>query len=176
MSWFKMEREEVWDLYFSKLHELLVRERGRVEHLIRQQTRKEIPRRWDDVSEESIEAYIGVAISFIEERLYAYSLDSLDRFLKIVSAGLTLEDLGSLDDSLTWYNWKQEKVEIDTRIETGLNIMQSPEDIVDDLFDEFGAFPNRSIINQYPRTPKKNYLPDYVLAIAIQQVIGEKQS
>ena len=171
-----MEREKVWDLYFAKLHELLVRERARIEQLIREEAGNEISKRWKDISWEGIEAYIRAAVSFIEERLYAYGLDSLDRFLKFVTHGISSEDLASIDDSLTWYDCKQEKAQIDAKIETGLNIMQPPEDIVDDLFDEFGAFPNKSIIQHYQLKPEKNYLPDYALGIAIQQVISERRS
>jgi len=169
-----MEREKVWDLYFAKLDELLVRERARIEDLVRKKTRKEISKRWKDVNAERIEAYIEAAISFIEERLYAYSLDHLDRFLKAVTYGGSLEELASLDLSASWYNWQAEKEEIDAKIETGLNIRQRPEDIVEDLLTEFGAFPNKSIINQYQQKPEKNYLPDYVLATAIQQVISKR--
>ncbi len=96
--------------------------------------------------------------------------------MKFVTHGISSEDLASIDDSLTWYDWKQEKAQIDARIETGLNIMQPPEDIVDDLFDEFGAFPNKSIIQHYQLKAEKNYLPDYALAIAVQQVISERRS
>ena len=167
-----MEREEIWDIYFSKLHELLVREEDKIKQLIIKAARNEIPKMWKDVNEEGIEAYISVAVSFIEERLYAYSLDSLDRFLKVVTCGASLADLASIDDSLTWYDWQQEKKQIDSKIETGLNIMQTQEDIVEDLLDEFGAFPNKSIIQHYQKEPKKNYLPDYVLAIAIQKIVS----
>ena len=137
-----MEREKVWDLYFAKLHELLVKERARIEQLIREEAGAEISKRWKDISWEGIEAYIRAAVSFIEERLYAYGLDSLDRFLKFVTHGISSEDLASIDD----------------------------------LFDEFGAFPNKSIIGHYQLKPEKNYLPDYALAIAIQQVISERRS
>ena len=171
-----MEKEKVWDIYFSKLYELLVGERTRIERLIREETENEISTRWKDINWEGIEAYIRAGLSFIEERLYAYSLDSLDRFLRVVTAGVSSAALARIDELLTWYDWKQEKKQIDAKIETGLNIMQTQEDIVDDLLDEFGAFPNKSIIQQYKQEPKKNYLPDYALAIAIQQVISERQS
>lgn len=163
----------MWDLYFSRLRELLLSERGRIEQLIEKKAEKEITRRWQSVDDEGIAEYIKASISFIEERLYAYSLDHLDRFLKAVTAGVSLEDLASTDLSLSWYDWREEKEEIDARIGAGLNIMLTPEDIVDDLIDEFGAFPNKSIMQQYPRKPEKNYLPDYALAAAIQQVIQE---
>ena len=164
-----MGREEIWDIYFSKLSESLVREQGRIEALIREKATDEIPERWKNVSREDMEVYIKTAISFIEERLYDYSLDHHDRFLRAVIYGV-------IDDSLAWYDWRQEKDQIDARIETGLNIMQTPEDIVDDLLDEFGAFPNKSIIESYQKEPKKNYFPDYVLATTVQKVIGERRS
>ena len=68
------------------------------------------------------------------------------------------------------------KEEIDAAIERGLNMMKSPEDIVEGLLDEFGAFPDRSIIQKYrlEEEPEKNHLPDYVLAVAVQQVISER--
>ncbi len=171
-----MQKEEVWDIYFSKLHELLVSERNSIEQLIEKETKTEISRRWKDIDEEDTRVYVDTAISFIDERLYAYGLDHVDRALKAITCGGSLADLASIERSLSWYDLQQEKEEIDGKIETGLNLMLSEEDIVDDLLDEFGAFPDRSIIQQYQFKPKKNYLPDYALAIAIQQAIGERRS
>ena len=127
--------------------------------------------RWPGVN---IEAYTETAISFIEERLYAYRLDSLKRFLTAVSYDASLADLGSLDISLSWYDWRKEKEDIDAKIEKGLNIMQPEEEIVKEVLDEFWAFPTKSIIDQYQQKPEKNRLPDYALAVAIQRVIRER--
>ena len=162
-----MEIEDVWDLYFSKLYDLLVKERAQIKHLIGKEAEREISRRWEGVDWEGIAAYTKAAISFIEERLYAYNLGHFDRFLKAVSFGVNLKDLASVD----WYDSKEEKEEIDAKIQSGLNLMQAPEDIVDDLLDEYGAFPDKSIIEQYHQKPEKNHLPDYALAIAIEQAI-----
>jgi hypothetical protein len=166
-----MRKEKIWDLYFSELHKLLFSKKTKIEDLIKKEVRSEIAKRWKDVNKEGIKAYIEAAISFIEERLYAYRLDHMDRFLKAVSHDSSLKDLASIDLSLSWYDWREEKKQIDAKIETGLNIKQTPEDIVNDLIGEFGAFPDRSIIKRYLQKPKKNYLPDYVLAMAIQEVI-----
>ena len=65
-----MEREKVWDLYFAKLHELLVRERARIEQLIREEAGNEISKRWKDISWEGIEAYIRAAVSFKDRKVF----------------------------------------------------------------------------------------------------------
>ena len=52
------------------------------------------------------------------------------------------------------------------------DLHRSPEDIAEVLIEEFGAFPNKSIIKTYSARPKPNYVPEYALAVATQQVIG----
>jgi len=166
-----MDREEVWDLYFNRLHSLISSARSRVEKLIIEETRKDLLLRWHEVKDEVIHAYSDTAVSFIEERLYAYELDHVDRFLQATSRGVSLREIALLEKSLSWYEWQKEKEAIDGKIETGLNLMQSAEQIVEGLLDEFGAFPDKTIINTYKKSPMKNYLPDYVLALALERVI-----
>jgi len=72
--------------------------------------------------------------------------------------------------------YAKRKEEIDKRIETLLNLRQSPKDIVEVLIEEFGAFPNKSIIKTYSAKPGPNYLPEYALAVAIQQVVRVDRS
>lgn len=57
-----------------------------------------------------------------------------------------------------------------------MNLHQSPEDIAEVLIEEFGAFPNKSIVKIYCAKPKPNYLPEYALAVAIQQIVRAARS
>ncbi|MHC4213611.1 MAG: hypothetical protein ACYSWP_09595 [Planctomycetota bacterium] len=40
-----------------------------------------------------------------------------------------------------------------------------------ELIDQFGAFPNKSIITGYQAQPALNKLPDYIASLAIDQII-----
>jgi hypothetical protein len=43
---------------------------------------------------------------------------------------------------------------------------------VAELIQEVGAFPDRSIISAYKAGPAPSKLPDYVLALAIEETVG----
>ena len=166
-----MDREEVRDLYFKELHSLITRERAAVEEFIPGRIRRELLSGWDEGNEAAVKAYSDAAASFIDERLYSYGLDHIDRFLRAASRGVSSKDAASLEISLDWYDCRKEKKEIDRFIESGLNLMRPGGDIVESLLDDFGAFPDRTIIESYERAPAKNHLPDYALALSLERVI-----
>ncbi len=166
-----MDREEVFDLYFEKLYSLITRKRAAVEKVIPGKIRRELISRWKEDDEAVIKAYADAAVSFIDERIYSYSLDRIDRFLQSASRGVSPQDAASLEISLDWYDCRQEKEEIDARIESGLNLFQPADEIAGGLIEDFGAFPDKTIMNTYKKFPVKNHLPDYALALSLERVI-----
>ena len=150
---------------------MITRERAAVEEFIPGRIRRELLSGWDEENEAVIKAYADAAASFIDERLYSYRLDHIDRFLQAASRGISTEDAASLEISLDWYDCREEKKEIDRFIETGLNLMRPGGDIAESLLDDFGAFPDKTIIEAYEKAPAKNHLPDYALALSLERVI-----
>jgi len=47
--------------------------------------------------------------------------------------------------------------------------------LVDGLIREVGAFPDKSIISAYEVAPALNKLPDYVVAKAIETILGDEE-
>ncbi len=166
-----MYREEVFDLYFKKLYSLITRKRAAVEKFIPAQIRRELISGWKENDEAVIKAHADAAVSFIDERLYSYSLDHVDRFLQAASRGVNPQDAASLEISLDWYDCREEKEEIDARIDSGLNLFQPADEIAGGLIEGFGAFPDKTIINTYKKSRVKNHLPDYALALSLERVI-----
>ena len=164
----------MWDAYYVRLRLIISSARAGIEKSIREEIRDEFLSRWPESRDEVIDAYADAAVSFIEERLYAYGLSSIDRFLMAASRGVSPGDLASLEISIDWYECSPEKEEIDARIEKGLNLMRAADEIVEGLLREFGAFPDRTIIKAYDKAPAKNHLPDYALALALERFIRER--
>ncbi len=165
-------RKDIWGLYFARLLDLLRQERPRLEKLIREQVRDEIALRYPRLDERTSK-YQEVAVGFLEERLCEYRDDYWETYLQPLATGASAAEIRDVSRQLGWYDMQPEEEEIDQRIETGLNLRQSPDNIVGALIQEFGAFPNKSIIRAYSAQPKTNYLPEYALAVAIQQVVSE---
>ena len=163
-------REDIWPLYFAHLLDLLSRERARIETLILEQVQEEISSRYPHLNEKT-EAYQHAAVGFLEERLYEYRDDYWEKFLQPLAEDISAAEIMEVSEQLSWYDMQNEKEEIDKRIGTLLNLHQSPKDIAEVLIEKFGAFPNGSIIRAYSTKPKPNYLPEYTLAVAIQQVV-----
>jgi hypothetical protein len=166
-----MDKDEVWDIYFKKLHRLISSKRKTIEGIIQALAREELILRWNETGEEAAKAYFEAAASFIDERLYSYSMSHIDRFLKSASLGIGQGELAAAEREIDWYDWRDEKSEIDKKIESGLNLLLEGGEIADGLLDEFGAFPDSTIIKAYKRTPVKNHIPDYILASALEHVI-----
>jgi len=165
-----MTTKDIWDLYFARLLDRLQRERARTETLILEQVQEEISSRYPHLNEKA-EAYQHAAAGFLEERLFEYREDYWEKFLQPLAENISAAEIMEVSEQLSWYEMQNEKREIDERIETLLNLRQSPEDIAETLIEEFGAFPDKSIIKTYSAKPKPNYLPEYALAVAIQQVV-----
>jgi len=165
-----MTAMDIWRLYFAHLLRLLSQERAKIETLIIEQVQEDISSRYPHLSEKT-EAYQDVAIGFLDERLYEYRGDYWEKFLQPLAKNITAAEIMEVGEQLGWYDMQKEKEEIDEQIETCLNLRQSSEDIVEILVEEFGAFPNRSIIATYCAKPEPNYMPEYALAVAIQQVV-----
>jgi len=166
-----MTTKDVWRLYFAQLLNLLRQERAKTETLILEQVQEEISSRYPHLNEKT-EAHQDAAVGFLEERLYEYRDDYWEKFLKPLAENISAAEIMEVSKQLSWYNMQNEKGEIDKRIETLLNLRQSPKDVAEVLIEEFGAFPNKSIIKTYSAKPKPNYLPEYALAVAIQQVVS----
>ncbi|MFH1731484.1 MAG: hypothetical protein ABIF82_07520 [Planctomycetota bacterium] len=165
-----MTTKDIWSLYFAHLLDLLTRRRAKIETLILEQVQEEIASRYSHLAGRT-RIYRDAAVGFLEERLYECRDDYWEKFLRPLVENITAAEIMEVAEQLSWYDMQREKEEIDERIETCLNIHRSPEDILEVLVEEFGAFPNRSIIAAYSAKPKPNYLPEYALAVAIQQVV-----
>jgi hypothetical protein len=152
--------------YYEALYEWLTEHKQGLVRRVRQILAGELEGR--DLTAEKREAYLEACLAFVEERQEIYDPTGIhytfDR--------LRSEETVSLAQQLDWY---------DSRAEWGAlreaARAKAEEDMTDDrlrelardLIRERGAYPDKSIIAAYREAPGPNKMPDYVVAMAIEE-------
>ncbi|UCG57330.1 MAG: hypothetical protein JSU70_20985 [Phycisphaerales bacterium] len=158
--------------YHEALHEQLAAQKDRLTEIADQLLREEVAKRgFGAFDAEELAAYRDACLAFVDERLEAYNPVGIqytfDRIRSPEAAELELQ--------LNWYDGRAEFATLlaasRAKVETGL-VEQRLELLADELIKELGAFPDGSIISAYEADPAPNKLPDYVVARAIEQIIG----
>jgi len=125
-----------------------------------------------NLSEKKYAAYRDVCWAFIDERLEMYDP---------IGTQYTFGHMRSKDamDLELHFNWYDSGAEFETLMKTVRDRAEAEffderlDLLVDELIREVGAFPDKSIISAYEAAPALNKLPDYVVAKAIETIIGD---
>ena len=132
---------------------------------------EEIEKRgFEDFSKDKYKAYRDACLAFIDERIEAYNPIGIQYTYNRSSA----KELIELELQLNWYDSRNE---FHTLVETARS--KAREDLTDEqlrslaeeIINEAGVFPDRSIISAYEAKPGLNKLPDYIVARTFEEVI-----
>jgi hypothetical protein len=145
--------------YYEALYERLEAQKEVLSAKIDEFLAEEIEKRgFEGLNEEKYKAYRDACLAFIDERIEAYNPIGIQYLYDRCSAKEVIE----LELQLNWYdstNEFQSLVEIVHR------------KVSKDLTDEQLKSPDKSIISAYEAKPGLNKLPDYIVALTIEEVI-----
>ena len=124
----------------------------------------------DKIGEDKYKAYLDACLAFLDERLEAYNPVGIqytfDRSVTPMAAELELQ--------LNWYDSRAEFAALVDRARQKAQLCMTEQrlaELADELIQELGAFPDKSIISAYEAEPVLSKLPDYVVAQAIEQLL-----
>jgi predicted transcriptional regulator len=156
--------------YYERLYELLEAERhslsATIEQLLPEETSK-IPVNLNNVK---FSALKEACLALLEERIEMYNPIGI----QYTFDRLRSKQARQLELQLDWFDSQQE---FENLIQAVCNrseedmCQQRTHELADNLIKEMGAFPNKSIIETYKQKPALNKLPDYILALAIEQTV-----
>jgi len=118
---------------------------------------------------ERLDAYRQASLAFVDERIETYNPIGIQYTF---DRG-TNRRAAELEFQLDWYDSREEFEELVAAarsLVSGASEDALP-DLVAQLIGAVGAFPDRSIIRDYVKSPALQKLPDFVVACAIEQVI-----
>jgi len=160
--------------YYELLHDLLEDGRdfltGRVEQLL---SREIAEGRFGDFDDDKYSAYRDAGVAFVEERIETYNPFGIQFTFEKNRSPEAFE----LELQLSWYGGRAEFEALFSAVKKRAHSGMSEEELQSTaavLVDEFGAYPNKSIITSYRAYPGLRKLPDYVAAMAIEEVIRRR--
>ncbi|MHC4293441.1 MAG: hypothetical protein ACYSTX_04030 [Planctomycetota bacterium] len=156
--------------YHERLFELLETKRlsilAEIEKLLPAEALK-IPVNLD---KEKLSALKDVSIALLEERIEMYNPIGI----QYTFDRLRTEQARQLELQLDWYDSQQEFKDLTELIHDKAKMGLSEKRLVNlasEVIQQFGAFPDKSIIETYKQQPALNKLPDYLVALAIEKNI-----
>jgi hypothetical protein len=157
--------------YYERLYERMVAGRARLVARIDRLLPEEIERRgFGPLDPDQVRAYREACLAFVTERLESYNPIGIQYTFGRTNTELAAE----LEFQLNWYNSRDEFNEL---VAAARDLADGEVDddrlppLADELIEQVGAFPDRSILAAYISEPTLQKLPDYILACAIEQVI-----
>jgi len=157
--------------YYEALYERLEAKKEALVKKIDDLLSEEIEKRgFEDFDDEKYKAYLDACLAFIDERIEAYNPIGIQYIYNRSSAKEVIE----LELQLNWYDSSNE---FQSLVETARS--KAREDLTDgqlrslaeEIINEAGVFPDRSIISAYEAKPGLNKLPDYIVARTFEEVI-----
>jgi hypothetical protein len=123
-----------------------------------------------NLDKEKLSTLKEVSFALLEERIELYNpigfQYTFDR--------LRSEQARQLELQLDWYDSKQEfeKLVSIVRAKAQENMTaQELQKLTNELIEQCGAFPDKSIINAYRLSPALNKVPDYIVSQAIEEIL-----
>ena len=162
--------------YYERLYERLEAGRADLVERIGELLAAELERQGHGSMEaEKVEAYREACLAFVTERLETYNPVGIQYTFDRRTSRLAAE----LEFQLDWYDSRGEHHGL-VAAARGLGGEEMSDDLLreaaDALIGQVGAFPDRSIIAGYGEKPTLQKLPDYVVALAIEQVICGREA
>jgi len=157
--------------YYELLYERLEAKSNDCGEMVRKVLREEISKQgWAQFDEDKFAAYQEACNAFIMERLEMYNPIGTQYLFDQGNKNEAFE----LELMLNWYDSRSEYrhlVESALRKSDVKGFEQKLPQWAQELIEEFGAYPDQSIIAGYKAGPELNKLPDYVVALVIEDII-----
>jgi len=158
--------------YYEALYKRLETDKGLLATIMEKLLREEVAQRaFGSFNEDKYAAYRDACLAFVDERIEMYNPIGIQYTFDPDRRKGAFE----LELQLDWYDSRAEfealveaaehKAEADM---TELRLSQ----LADELIKQVGAFPDKSIISAYQADPHLGKLPDYIVAQAIEELIG----
>jgi len=158
--------------YYERLHERMAAQREELVAGIDALLLAEIARQQlGPLRADQVEAYREACLAFVDERLETYNPIGIqytfDRAAHSQAAALEFQ--------LDWYDRRREFETLVTAAQTLAGAEEAPDErlaeLADELIRQVGAFPDASIIAGYLEQPALQRLPDFLVAMVIEQVV-----
>jgi len=157
--------------YYEALYERLEANKEALGEKINILLTEEIEKRgFEGFNKEKYKAYRDACLAFIDERIEAYNPIGIQYLYTRSSA----KELIELELQLNWYdstNEFQSLVETVRRKASEDLTDEQLRSLAEEIINEAGVFPDKSIISAYEAKPGLNKLPDYIVARTIEEVI-----
>ena len=158
--------------YYEALHEMLAANKevlaARIEQLLAEEIEGQSFAEFDD---SKLAAYKEACLAFVDERIEMYNPIGI----QYTFDENRRREASSLELQLDWYDSSAEFAALReaarSKAEAELN-EQAVSERANELVREAGAFPDRSIVSAYQGRPALGKLPDYIVARAIESIIG----
>ena len=156
--------------YYEVLHERLEAQKGLLAGRIEELLAEEVAARgFEDFDEEKYAAYRDACLAFVDERAEAYNPIGIQYLYDRDRA----KDAFELDLQLDWYD---SRAEFEALVEAARGkaagvTEESLRPLAEELIEEVGMFPDKSIIAAYQAKPALRKLPDYIVARTIEEII-----
>ena len=169
----------VLNAYFERLCDLLEGAKPRTDERLKKLLDDEIDEKNYPITEaEKFTAYLEAAAAFFDERLESYNPIGIQWTMPTP----TTEEAFQIESILDWYD---SRPEFDTlcraarqkaqRLDAG---SEDPDQLLqklsEELINQCGAYPDKSIIQTYQTHPQLNHLPDYIVSCLIEQIISDR--
>jgi hypothetical protein len=157
--------------YYEALYERLEARKEILTEKIDEFLSEEIKKRgFEGFDEEKYKAYRYACLAFIDERIEAYNPIGIQYLYDRCNAKEVIE----LELQLNWYDSRNEfQILVETaRSKAARELTEDQlKSLAEEIIDEVGVFPDRSIISDYEAKPSLNKLPDYIVARTIEEFI-----
>ena len=157
--------------YYEALYERLESKKELLAARIGEILTEEVKNRgFEDFTEEKYAAYRDACMAFVDERIEAYNPIGIQYVYDRRNSAEVIE----LELQLNWYDSRDEFAAL---VEAARGRAQTDladerlKPLTNELIEEVGAFPDKSIISAYEAKPGLNKLPDYIVARTIEDVI-----
>ena len=166
------ETKVLLNAYYEALYERLEAKKDLLAIKVEELLRKETANRWPgDFDEDKYTAYRDACLAFIDERLETYNPIGIQYTFERIRARQAVE----LELQLNWYDSQEEFEALMKAVCSKAETEAADERVrklADELIEQVGAFPDKSIISAYKAKPALGRLPDYIVARAIEEIIA----
>ncbi len=164
------ETKLLLNTYYEILHNRLVEHRQLLDEKIETLLQAEFTNsNFGNITREKFEAYKDACLAFVDERIEMYNPIGIqytynsDRRKQAFELELQLNFYDSLAEFEALVEAAQNKLQAQTND-------QQLQELADELINDLGAFPDKSIISAYMASPSLGKLPDYIVARAIEEL------
>jgi hypothetical protein len=158
--------------YYEAVYELLEEAREGLRRSIGELLSEEVEvRGFEGFDDERLQAYREACIAFIEERIETFNPIGYQYTFGRCSA----QEAFDLELQLNWYDAREEFEILAQTAQKKADLGITDDNLsifAHEMIRELGVFPDKSIIETYQAKPTLQKLPDYIVAVAIEEAAG----